>query len=481
MDINTLLKKFTKNEVPPRQVVGLTLNSKEVKDGYIFFAVKGSNVDGNLFIVNAVKQGAVAIFSEQECSEKIAVPYIKVANIANAMADVANIFYNQPAESLDITAITGTKGKTSITYLFESVLNEANKKNAVIGTINYRQNGKIIKKAKNTTPHALDLYNLLNSFNENKTSNLVMEVSSHSLELGRVRNINFNRAVFTNLQRDHLDFHETFENYFKSKVKLFDNLLSKENIKPNKTAIINIDDEYGQKLIKHIDNKIKVIPFSFKDATNIQTNIEGVSFTFKNKKVKINLLGKHNIYNALATLALAESVGIDIDTAISGLSKLKQVPGRLQRIDEGQNFYAFVDFAYTQESLDKALSTLAQFKKSKIITVFGCGGQRDTTKRPLMGQTACQMSDFVFITNDNPRKEPQEQIFKDIEAGIKDKKNYKIVSDRKEAICQAIKMAEENDIVIVAGKGHEDYQLFADKTIHFSDEEVIKEAIKQNV
>ena len=200
-----------------------------------------------------------------------------------------------------------------------------------------------------------------------------MEVSSHSLELGRVRNINFNRAVFTNIQRDHLDFHETFENYFKSKVKLFDNLLSKENTKPNKTAIINIDDEYGQKLIKHIDNKIKVIPFSFKDATNIQTNIEGVSFTFKNKKVKINLLGKHNIYNALATLALAESVGIDIDTAISGLSKLKQVPGRLQRIDEGQNFYAFVDFAYTQESLDKALSTLAQFKKSKIITVFGCG------------------------------------------------------------------------------------------------------------
>lgn len=475
MDINTLLKNFTKNELASCEVKGLTLNSSEVKSGFIFFAVKGSNVDGNKFIADAISKGAVAVFSEQKNSEKTAVPYIQVENIANAMADIANIFYDKPADKLDITAITGTKGKTSITYMFESVLNEAHKKNAVIGTINYRQNGKLIKKAKNTTPHALELYKLMNTFVQNQTNNLIMEVSSHSLELGRVRNIHFDRAVFTNLQRDHLDFHKNFENYFQSKVKLFDNLMSGET--KDKVAIINKDDEYGQRLIKYIDDKIKVMTFSMKDVSNIQTSIEGVSFETKNKKIKINLLGEHNIYNALATLSLAESVGIDIDTAITGLAKLKQVPGRLQRIDIGQNFYAFVDFAYTQESLEKALSTLKEFKKSKIITVFGCGGQRDRTKRPLMGQTACKMSDYVVITNDNPRKEDQKQIFDDIEAGIKEYNNYKIIPDRKEAICEAIKMAEKDDIVIVSGKGHEDYQIFPDKTIDFSDEKVIKEAI----
>ncbi len=202
-----------------------------------------------------------------------------------------------------------------------------------------------------------------------------------------------------------------------------------------------------------------------------------MSFTTKNKKIKINLLGEHNVYNALATLCLAESVGIDIDTAITGLSKLKKVPGRLERVDIGQNFYAFVDFAYTQESLEKALSTLKEFKKSKIITVFGCGGQRDRTKRPLMGQTACKMSDYVVVTNDNPRKEDQKQIFDDIKAGITKYKNYEIIPDRKQAIIEAITRAEKDDIVIVAGKGHEDYQIFPNETIDFSDEKVLKEAI----
>jgi len=269
-------------------------------------------------------------------------------------------------------------------------------------------------------------------------------------------------------------------------MKLFENLLSIKNTKENKTAVLNYDDEYAQRLMGYIDDFIQIKTFGFSIqsdyfATDIKTSINGTEFKVNNKPVKINLLGKHNTYNALASIVVAENLGIKFETAVKGLSVLKGVPGRLQRIDAGQNFYAFVDFAYTQESLEKALKTLGEFKKSKIITVFGCGGQRDRTKRPLMGKTACELSDRVILTNDNPRKESPQQIFDDIKKGITKFDNYEIIPDREKAIYKAVETANADDIILVSGKGHEDYQLFADKTIHFDDSEILKQAILKKI
>ena len=313
-----------------------------------------------------------------------------------------------------------------------------------------------------------------------------MEVSSHALELKRVEGVNFDTAIFTNLQRDHLDFHHTFENYFKAKYKLFESLLNPQNPKQNKTAIINIDDEYGQKLYKMLEGKIKVLTYSIKGtadfaATNIQPSLDGVTFEVNGQKAKINLLGAHNVYNALAAIAAANTYGISLETAIKGVAKLQGVAGRMQAIKAGQPFYVFVDFAYTEEALLRAFDTVKPYKKGKIITVFGCGGERDTTKRPLMGACTVKNSDYVIITNDNPLREDPQNILKDILAGVGQNKNYEVELDRCKAINKAIAQAKAGDIVLIAGKGHEDYQILPTGKIHFSDEEEALKALKSYV
>jgi len=305
-----------------------------------------------------------------------------------------------------------------------------------------------------------------------------MEVSSHALELQRVRHIWYDTAIFTNLQRDHLDFHQTFENYFNAKRKLFENLADPQNPKPLKTAVINIDDEYGQRLANSFQGKVKVLTFGQKSkadfvATHVQEFLTHTDFEVNGVKARIHLLGRHNVYNALAAWTVAVAHGIPAEKIVQGLAALSGVPGRMERINCGQNFYTFVDFAYTNESLERALATVKPFAKGKILLVFGCGGQRDRTKRPLMGRTACTQADHVFLTNDNPRCEDPKQIFDDILAGMKGLSNYEIVPDRAEAISRALTAAQPNDIVIVAGKGHENYQLIGSEKKHFSDQEEI--------
>lgn len=464
-------------------ITGLTYNSAEVRPGFVFFALRGVHHDGNLFIPDAVQKGAVLVVSAQASARPAAAAFFLSDKINQDMADAAYEFYGRPSDHLCITGVTGTKGKTSISYLAEAALHHAGKQVSVLGTVNYRINGRVIAPAPNTTPLALPLFRLLKQMQDARTEALVMEVSSHSLEQQRVRHIHFNTAVFTNLQRDHLDFHHTFENYFAAKKKLFEELLAADNHKEPKTAIINADDPYGQRLIERLRGRVRVLTYSLQApsdyrAEKIEESLYGTAFCVNGLSGKINLLGKHNVYNALAALCIAKAHGVDEATALAGLAQLPGVPGRMERMDAGQDFFVFVDFAYTDESLQRAYQTVAQFKTGRIITVFGCGGDRDRTKRPLMGHTACQNSDLVFLTNDNPRTEDPAQIFADIQKGMAGFANYEVEPDRRRAIFKAMAAARPGDIVIVAGKGHEQTQKIGHRVLPFSDQQTVREALE---
>ncbi len=466
-------------------ITGLTFRSQDVRPGFVFFALKGANIDGNLFIADAVQRGAAMIVSAFAPKEEYGVLYCQSDDIDRDMADAAYEFYGRPSDGMKMIGVTGTKGKTSIAYLIESILSSAGEKVGALGTVSYRIAGRKICSAPNTTPAALPLFALLAQMEKEACSSVVMEVSSHSLELQRVRHIWYDTAVFTNLQRDHLDFHHTFENYFLAKQKLFENLADPSNPKRNRTAVINADDPYGRRLADSFKNRIKIVTFGIEGeadlkAENIQEFLTHTEFTVRGVKAKINLLGRHNVYNALAAWAACAANGVAQETILRGLAALPGVPGRMERIDEGQNFFAFVDFAYTDESLQRAFKTVEPFKKGRVFVVFGCGGQRDRTKRPLMGRTACSNADRVFLTNDNPRCEDPKQIFTDILEGMKDFSNYEVVPDRAEAIGRALAAAQKDDIVIVAGKGHEDYQIVGTEKRHFSDQETVRAFLRGN-
>ena len=464
-------------------VQGLTFRSQDVTPGSVFFALQGANVDGNRFLPEAVQRGAVLLVSAQAPTQDYGVPFFHSQDIDKDMADAAYVFYRQPSDHLTMYGITGTKGKTSIAYLLESILHTAGRKTGVFGTVNYRAGGQVICPAPNTTPAALTLFKLLAQMRQEKCTEVVMEVSSHSLELQRVRNIWYNTAIFTNLQRDHLDFHHTFENYFQAKVKLFENLANPANFKPNRTAVINADDPYGQRLIKLLQGRVRIVTFGINSpadftATHIQEFLTHTSFNINGEPMQMRLLGKHNVYNALAACAAASANGISLKEIAHGLAALPGVPGRMERIEGKQPFSVFVDFAYTNESLQRAFDTVRPFKKGRILVVFGCGGQRDRTKRPLMGRTACEQADWVFLTNDNPRCEDPQQIFNDILAGMQGKTNYTVLPDRAQAICQPLQETRPDDIVIIAGKGHEDYQLVGTEKRHFSDQETVRNFLR---
>lgn len=465
-------------------LTGLTFDSCEVRAGFCFFALKGVHHDGNEFIAEAVSKGAVLVVSAQPLTQRCVAAFFLSDSIEADMADAAYEFYGRPSDSFPVIGVTGTKGKTSISYLAEKVLAYGGKKVSVLGTINYRINGRVISQAPNTTPLALPLFKLLHQMKEEKTDALVMEVSSHALQQQRVKHIHFDTAVFTNLQRDHLDFHHTFDNYFAAKRKLFEELLSQQNHKKAKTAIINIDDEYGQKLAQMLRDKVRVLTYALDNeadyqATHIQESLHGTEFVLHGEQARINLLGKHNVYNALAAVCIGVAQGVEEKTALAALAELSGVPGRMERIEEAKDFFVFVDFAYTDEALQRAYATIENFKTGRVITVFGCGGDRDRTKRPLMGHTACVNSDYVFLTNDNPRTEDPRQIFTDIQAGMEGFSNYTIEPDRRKAIFSAIQQAQKSDVVIIAGKGHEQTQKIGHQVLPFSDQQTVREALQE--
>lgn len=475
MSLSKVLSLAYLNNLP---VADLTFDSNAVRQGSIFFALQGARVDGNLFIDDAIARGAVMIVSAVPAKKRYGVLYYQSDDIERDMADAAYEFYQRPSDRLKVIGITGTKGKTSIAYLVESVLTHAGKRVSALGTINYRINGKVQCSAPNTTPAALPLFKLMHKMVLKESEFLVMEVSSHSLEQKRVRRIHFDTAVFTNLQRDHLDYHLTFENYFQAKRKLFEELSSLQNEKKNRCAVINADDAYGRRLVQEFKDKVRVVTYGLESpadyvAKDIRETLDGTAFTINGAPCQIHLLGRHNVYNALAAYAVCVQQGIDPQTVREGLALLPGVPGRMERVQAGQDFYVFVDFAYTDEALNRAFDTVERFKKDRIITVFGCGGERDRTKRPLMGASACKRSDMVFLTNDNPRREDPQQIFADILKGMEGCNNFVVEPDRAAAIRRALAYAQSGDIVIIAGKGHEDYQIIGTEKKHFSDKETV--------
>ncbi|MDR3092471.1 MAG: UDP-N-acetylmuramoyl-L-alanyl-D-glutamate--2,6-diaminopimelate ligase [Endomicrobium sp.] len=467
------------------EVLGLSFDSRKIRKDYAFFALPGHNTDGRKYIDEAVAKGASVVIVDSKYDTNATQVIVK--DIFRFMALFSARFYNYPDRELNIIGVTGTNGKTTITYMIESIFANSGVDCGVIGTVNYRYKGKIIE-ADNTTPQSLDIYRIMREMVDIGIKYLVIEVSSHALNLGRVYGIEFDVAIFTNLTRDHLDFHKDMNSYFEAKSMLFKGLGAGKK-GSGKYAIINADNEYGKRLLKMgINAEIK--PYSvfeggadFK-AENIKIANNGGIFdlVFCNERAKIGIkhIGLYNVYNALAAFAAAVCSGISFEKAVEGLNNSERVPGRLERVNtKGLGFEVVVDYAHTADALKNVLQALKEIAHKRIITVFGCGGDRDRTKRPLMGKTAVGMSDFVFVTSDNPRTENPQEIILDIEVGIKRaaQKNYKVVVDRETAIKEAVMMADKDDIVLLAGKGHETYQVIGSEKVHFNDIEIAEKYI----
>ncbi|OGR87696.1 MAG: UDP-N-acetylmuramoyl-L-alanyl-D-glutamate--2,6-diaminopimelate ligase [Elusimicrobia bacterium RIFCSPLOWO2_01_FULL_60_11] len=469
---------------PETEIAGLSEDTRSLEKGDLFFARKGTKTSGMGFIREAIEKGAAAVVTE-EMTGDLPVPAVRVFSLPEAESAMSENFYGNPSGKLKVVGVTGTNGKTTFTYLLESVAREAGKKAGVIGTINYRlpRSGASDAEtwsAPNTTPNILELQRLLHKMAERGCDWAVMEVSSHALDLGRVDALKFHGAVFTNLTQDHLDFHKTMENYFEAKAKLF------RKVPPDGFCVVNVDDPYGERMAGLC--KADVLSYGIDKssgvrALDIRLDPAGCRFTLsaqdQSAPVKLRLAGRHNVYNALAAAAAALKLGISLKTAADGLEKLPAVPGRLEAVPCGQDFTVLVDYAHTEDALKNVLESLRPLAKKRILTLFGCGGDRDRSKRPLMGALAVRLSDHVVVTSDNPRSEEPEKIALDIEVGIQRTglKNYEIILDRGAAIRRILQTAQKDDIVLLAGKGHETYQIFKDRTVHFDDREAAREVL----
>lgn len=459
----------------------ITIDSRKAKADSIFVCIKGMTVDGHSFIGSAYKNGCRVFVTEAD-TENIAsdATVFRVKSSREALDIMAANFYNHPSNSLELIGVTGTNGKTSTTYFMESVLDFVHKNTGIIGTVEIRINGKKcdIPFATSTTPDTLELNAILRQMADADVEDVVMEVSSHALELKKVDGLKFKAAIFTNLTQDHLDFHKTMENYCKAKAKLF---------KMCEYGIINIDDEWADKIIENADCDITTFGVDKEAdvrAYDVEYLPDGVSFKADicgNKaEFRLPVPGRFSLYNALGVIAAAYKLGIAIEDIKNGIANIKGVPGRIQSVPNNKGFNVIVDYAHTPDGLDKIIRAVREFTKGRVITVFGCGGDRDKTKRPIMGKIAAELGDYCIITSDNPRTEEPEAILKEIEAGVNPvTANYEKYVDRKEAIFRAVAMAEKGDSVIIAGKGHENYEIFKDKTIHFDDVEVAAEALAE--
>ena len=453
-------------------------DSREVSLGDVFFCIQGYNVDGHDYIEMALDKGALVIICMKDLDPLPFATVIKVNNTRTAIALASGNYFDHPERKMKMIGVTGTNGKTSTTFMLKGILEAAGFKTGIIGTIaNFIGDKKL--NTHRTTPEALELYKLFNEMVNEKTDYCIMEVSSHSLSLDRVYGIRFAQAIFTNLTRDHLDFHKTFEAYYRAKMKLFLN---------SDISIINFDSEYGRKAYEDINgNKYS---FAF-DESNIKADLvarnikeDSKESTFdiyyqgNKENIKLGIPGRFNISNALGCIMVAINEGINIKNIKVGLESVI-VPGRFEVVKTEQNldFDIYIDYAHTPDALENILIAINNIKKGKLIVIFGCGGNRDKVKRPMMGEIGTRLSDFAIVTSDNPRKEDPMAIIKDILPGIK-KDNYMIIPDRTDAIKKGMEMAKAGDILLIAGKGHEDYQELSDKIIHFDEREIIHDILR---
>ncbi len=463
----------------------VTHDSRQARQGTLFVAIKGETADGHRFVPDVIRRGAVGIISEFGPPEGFSGAWLKVADARVALAQAAAAINGEPSRQLDLVGITGTNGKTTTTYLCFALAESAGLKAAMLTTVEYRI-GDRSEPAVRTTPEASDTNRFLRQAVDEGCKMAVMEASSQAIDLHRCDGLYFKIAVFTNLTRDHLDYHETMENYFDAKKKLFDGRLGE----PPACSVINVDDEWGRKLADGlIANGERVVNFSLDDpnadlsASNIEVSlVRGTSFTLKtlNGDLDINspLVGRPHVYNMTAAAAVGIELGYDLDSIAKAFSTCVGAPGRFERVPHDGDFAVVVDYAHTDDALLNTLRTARDLTKSRIITVFGCGGDRDRTKRRPMGEIAGELSDLVIITSDNPRNEDPLKIISEIETGVKNKSAvYEIIPDRREAIFRAVALAKADDVVSIAGKGHETYQIIGADKFHFDDREVAAEAL----
>ncbi|MBI5183597.1 MAG: UDP-N-acetylmuramoyl-L-alanyl-D-glutamate--2,6-diaminopimelate ligase [Nitrospinae bacterium] len=477
------------------EITGIAYDSRKAGDRSLFIAIKGFNVDGHDYIDEAIKKGAVAIVSERPIKDIIPktkkIIGITVSDSRRALAIISNNFYEHPSREMRIVGITGTNGKTTTSYLIRSIFESSGFKVGVIGTIWYTFGDRRLS-APQTTPESLDLQRLFREMVDIKTDYCILEVSSHSLELNRVFGSDFDIGLFTNLGHDHLDFHETIEGYFRSKMRLF----SDYNLK---RGVVNIDDQWGKEIVKRVSidgdstqRNREIITFGINGGDirgeDIEISRDGIHFVASTPigktSIESRLIGYHNVYNILASVAVAISQGITLKQIREGVTLMEGVPGRFECLDEGQNFLVVVDYAHTDDALRNVIISARGLTDKRIITIFGCGGNRDKTKRPLMGKVAITHSDITIITSDNPRGEDPQKIVEDIERGIKGvswEGEYNVILDRHEAIEYGINKARPGDIVIIAGKGHETYQIIGNTMVHFDDREVAREVLRGKV
>jgi UDP-N-acetylmuramoyl-L-alanyl-D-glutamate--2,6-diaminopimelate ligase len=475
----------TRTGIPERirgeEVRGLDYDSRRIQPGFLFFAFPGAKTDGREFAGQAVQRGALTVLSETGCPEGFQAAWIEVEHGRRALACAAKNFYRAPDERLGITGITGTNGKTTTAFLTESILRAAGKVTAMIGTIEYHLAGGV-RPAPNTTPESLDLFRMFTELEHRNGTHVTMEVSSHALALGRVYGIQFHTAVFTNLTRDHLDFHHTMEEYFQAKHALFEG----PGAAPPPFAAINYDDEQGRAIRTAPASKVlwygmgeSVPPGDALRACGVSSDFRGVRFDVQSPRgrfrVESSLLGRINIYNILAACAAGLTYGFDPATIAAGIRDCASVPGRFERIEEGQPFLVVVDYAHTDDALRNVIAVARSLSPRRVITLFGCGGDRDRVKRPLMGMAAGEGSDFVVLTSDNPRSEDPLDIINDALVGLRRFDTpHAVEVEREKGIRRAIDEAEPGDIVIIAGKGHEPYQVLRDRTIPFDDREAAR-------
>lgn len=470
------------------RIVHLTSDSRQVGPGSLFFAVHGGAHDGHQFIDAAHQAGAAAIIGEAPYSGSA--PYVQVADSRFAMGQVAAELHGNPSKSFLLVGITGTSGKTTTSYLVESILQAAGHRVGVIGTVNFRYDGKVFEST-HTTPGAIELQELLARMKKEGCTAVVMEVSSHALKQHRVAHCAFDGMIFTNLSPEHLDYHPDMEDYFRSKSILFHEFAAfsvQSGKKP--FGAVNQDDEHGRRLISEFSERgvsgFQWAPFGLGlPEVSLSAGVEGIQGRVGEMRIRSPLAGQFNASNILAAVTVCRGMGVAPDLIQQGVSALQMVPGRLERVESTRGIHVFVDYAHKPDALEKVLKSLREIRAShRLITVFGCGGDRDRKKRPLMGKIAVELSDSVVVTSDNPRTENPDSIIREILAGIPKGFSYLVEPDRRKAIRAAIQQAQPGDIVLIAGKGHEDYQIIADpsapngtRKIHFDDREVAAEAL----
>lgn len=484
MKLEQLLKEagVTDGTGPCRcEVQGVVCDSRAVRPGYVFVAISGSHRDGWTFAEDAVERGAVALVGEHPQGRWPNIYRATVADARLSAGRLASVFHGRPSDQLTLAGITGTNGKTTTAYMLRDMLRAAGHDPGLISTVAYEIGPRSIP-ASRTTPEAPLLQSMLAQMTAMGCRSAVMEVSSHALDQKRVEGIDFDVGVFTNLTHDHLDYHENMDKYFEAKTQLFLSLGGK----PNATAVVNRDDPWGRRLESLPGLSCPVLTYGVEQSADVKAeavNLESTGSTFTlhtpwgRSDISMELLGRFNISNALAAVAAAGVLGLDLQSSAAALASVSRVPGRLEEIRAGAGFQVFVDYAHTDDALEHVLTTLREITPQRLLVVFGCGGNRDAGKRPSMGAVAGRLADHSILTSDNPRGEDPADILAQIRAGLGPSDSYEVIEDRRTAIREALRTAGEGDVILIAGKGHENFQEFADKTVAFDDRQVVKECL----